>query len=128
MSLVHIHNTPFRHSLGPDELQSALGEIATAGCAASGLLDQLTSALYSGIRANKKLKPDRRATLNRLPGTLNVAAHINEPVRVFPREKKGGALGVILEFGIKHRTAQDLVARVISRYLKPRQFQYGLRG
>ena len=63
-----------------------------------------------------------------LPGRLNVAAPIKEPVRVFPREKKGGVLGVILEFGIKHRTAQDIVARIMSRYLKARPFQYGRRG
>ncbi len=153
MGSVNINNSLFRHSFGHSELTKALEHVAAAAAAAKKMDDQLlfavgsgadvegaaaaavlfadSSILYSAVRANKKLKPHRRATLNHclgLPETLNVAAPINEPVRVFPREKKGGVLGVILEFGIKHRTAQDIVARILSRHLKPRPFQYGLKG
>jgi len=152
MGSVNINNSLFPHSFGPSELAKALEHVAAAATAAKKMDDQLLvamgsgvgveeaaaevlfdepSILYSAVRANKKLKPHRRATLNRclsLPGTLNVGAPIAEPVRVFPREKKGGVLGVILEFGIKHRTAQDIVVRIISRHLKPRPFQYGLKG
>jgi hypothetical protein len=151
MGSVNINNSLFPHSFSPSELTKALEHVAAAtvakkmddqllpamglgACveeAAAAVLFAEPSILYSAVRANKKLKPHRRATLNRclsLPATLNVAAPINEPVKVFPREKKGGVLGVILEFGIKHRTAQDIVARIMSRYLKPRPFQYGLEG
>jgi hypothetical protein len=152
MGLVNVNNSLFPHSFSPSELTKALDQIAAAATVAKKMDDQLLghigsgagveeaaagvlfaepSILYSAVRANKKLKPHRRATLNRclsLPGTLNVAAPITEPVTVFPREKKGGVLGVILEFGIKHRTAQDMLARIISRHLKPRPFQYGRKG
>jgi hypothetical protein len=152
MGSVNINNSLVRHSFSPSELTKALEHIAAAGTIAKKMDDQLlvdvglgagvaeaaagvlfdeSSILYSAIRANKKLKPHRRATLNHclgLPGTLDVAAPINESVAVYPREKKGGVLGVILEFGIKHRTAQDIVARIVSRHLKPRPFQYGLKG
>jgi hypothetical protein len=152
MGSVNINNSLFRHLFSPSELKKVLEDITAADIAAGNMDDQLllavesgavvedaaasvlfaeSSILHSAIRANKKLKPHRRATLNRclgLPGTLNLAAHINEPVRMFPREKKGGSLGVILEFGIKHRTAHDIVARIMSRHLKPRPFQYGQRG
>jgi len=152
MGSVNINNSLFPHSFSPSELTKALKHVVAATAVAKKMDDQLllamgldasveeaaaavlfaeSSILYSAVQANKKLKPHRRVTLNRclrLPGTLNVAAPIAEPVRVFPREKKGGVLGVILEFGIKHRTAQDIVARIVSRHLKARPFQYGLQG
>ena len=114
MASVKINHTLFRHSLNPKELQCGLDHVAAAGLTASKLDAQLTSALksgtgieeasadilfstqsilYSAIRANKKLRVPRRATLNRclaLPGTLKIGTHIIEPVNVYPREKKGG--------------------------------------
>lgn len=152
MGLILIDNTLFRHSFGPEELQPALNDIVTARTAATDLDEQLACALqsgveieeassailfskpsilYSAIRANKKLKVHRRATLNRclaLPGILKIGTHIIEPAKVYPREKKGGVLGVTLDFGLTHRTVQDIVKRIMSRHLKPRPFQYGLRG
>jgi hypothetical protein len=111
MGSVNIYNSLFLHSFGPSELTKALEQIVAAAGAANKMDDQLllavesgagvqdaaaavlfdeSSILYSAVQANKKLKPHRRATLDRclkLPGTLNLAAPINEPVRVFPREK-----------------------------------------
>lgn len=153
MGLTQIDNTPFRHSYHcPATLQFWLDYVAAANVAATKMDDQLACALESGmgieetskdilfskksilhsvIKANKKLKMHRRATLNdciMLSVGLMMGTPIDEPVKVFPREKKGGALGVIHSFGLTHRTAQDLVARIMSRHLKPRPFQYGLRG
>jgi hypothetical protein len=152
MASVQIGNSIFQHTFSAEQLQSALVKVASAnqvagdldsnivnaiasGVGAGQTLDAILfspeSILHSAIRANRKIKPHRRATLNwclSLAGSLSLAAPIDEPVRVSPREKKGGVLGVTLDFGLKHRTAQDIIKRIMSRHLKPRPFQYGLRG
>lgn len=153
MPSVLIDNTLFKHRLNPAELAQAVAEIANSRAAVSKLTAELVNAvgkdaaveqharelllsspqsiLCSAVTANKKLKERRRVTLDHclaLPAILKLTSPINEPVIVRPRKKKSGDVRVTLEFGIKHRTAQDIVARVMGAHLRPRKFQYTYRG
>jgi hypothetical protein len=87
--------------------------------------------LVSAFAANKKLKPERRQTIERclsVPSLLNFGQPLPELVNVYPKSKKSGGVRMIHNFGLLHRTSQHVVARVMSAYYKPRWFQYTQRG
>lgn len=61
--------------------------------------------------------------------TLNLYVPINEPVSAFLAEEDGGAKHrIILDFGIRYRTAHRMVERVLEPYTKLRPFQFTNKG
>jgi hypothetical protein len=152
MASTYIDDLNFKHRLSPDQLREAVHVIAEARVAAEAMDKQLARALpgslaaeqarqlmlgssasilYSAVRANKKIKPRKRASLDRcleLATTLNLSRAIDEVSIIRPRLKKSGVLAVTHEFGIVGRTAHDIVGRIMQREIKPRPFQYGNRG
>ena len=50
---------------------------------------------------------------------------LSEPVSIYPKPKKsGGGVRMIHKYGLRHRTAKDMVIRIMSAYYAPRPFQY----
>lgn len=153
MSSIHIDNTIFRHNMTAEQLQLALADVSAAHCSASKMAVALKGALtkasedeehirslilfsqpsllHSVIRANKKLREHHRATLERclsIPSTLEMTNALTEPVKLHVFKKFNGSERIVLQFGLKHRTRHDVIARVMGHYLKPRAFQFTQRG
>lgn len=154
MSVVWIDQAPFKHSMSPSELSDALALIKHArettnawvrslheAIAAHDLSTQaelhavLTESpeaiIASAIAANRKLKARHRGTLEqclKLATTLNFSTPIAEIVGVWPQPKTKGGDRMICEFGLMHRTAQDIVVRIMNAHFVPRPFQYSHLG
>lgn len=95
------------------------------------LFTDTSSILFSAVRANSKLSPHKRRTIEDCLAIANTESFflpISEVVSAFPEPKPSGEYRVICEFGLRHRTAQDLVIRAIDCRFVPRSFQYTFRG
>jgi hypothetical protein len=151
---VLIDSVPFKHGLFGPALSDAVVRIKTAKIitksrtndllksikaadpvAAAHFRDELINGpdarLVSAIVANKKLRPDRRQTLEKcllVPTLLDLSKPLTELVPVYPKAKKSGGVRMIHNFGLLHRTSQDMVSRVMGVYYKPRYFQFTERG
>jgi hypothetical protein len=154
VNVVWIDQAPFKHSMSPSDLSDALALIghcrektnAWVAClheaiAAHDLSNQadlhaaLTASpeaiIASAIAANRKLKARDRGTLEdclKLAATLDFTTPIPEIVYVWPQPKTKGGYRMICKFGLMHRTAQDIVARIMNAHFVPRPFQYSHLG
>lgn len=91
------------------------------------LIDGHDARLASAIAANKKLKESLRQPLEQClaaPSLLDFTKPFSEPVPVCPVPKKSGGVRMIHKPGLLHRTAQDMVLRIMGAYYAPRPFQY----
>ena len=154
MSVVWIDQAPFKHSMSQSDVSDVLALVGhcremTNARAKSlhvaivahelGKLADLHAALTespeaivaSAIAANRKLKARDRGTLEdclKLAATLDFTTPIPEIVRVWPQPKSKGGYRMICKFGLTHRTAQDMVARIMNVHFVPRPFQYSHLG
>ena len=80
----------------------------------------------SAIRANQKLPAKKRRPLEdciTVAHSLDLSKPLKEPVNVWLKNKPKG-YRIIHDHGLKHRTAQDLVKRVMDVVFVPRPFQF----
>ena len=87
--------------------------------------------LASAIRANKKLRGNRRGSLEdclALPDILKLGQALGEEVAVWPVPKKSGGFRAICSFGLQHRTRQELVCSMLGVLYKPRPWQFTHKG
>ena len=150
MPIVFIDGVAFKHSLPENELADALAHVAVARAVTNHHVKQLAAGLTKGdaalleqhhhgliegpharlasaIAANKNLKPAKLQSLERclaIPGLLNFDLPLSEPVPVYAKPKKSGGVRMIHNPGLLHRTAQDMIARVLSAHYVPRPFQF----
>ncbi len=83
------------------------------------------------IRAAKHLDYKKKLEVSQyelMAGELKLYAQIDEPVRVYLKEKSSGGHRYFCDFGIRHRAAQALVADIINAQLSPKPFQYNVKG
>ena len=86
------------------------------------LIEGHDARLVSSIAANKKMKPRLRQSLERclaVPKLLDFSKPLPEPVPVYAKKKKSGGVRMIHKPGLLHRTAQDMVDRIMSAYYAP---------
>jgi hypothetical protein len=150
MGIVFLKLVPFKHSLSCAELKAAHVRIKKAQTVANALAQQLHTAIKTGnpltqkcvvadlltseeavlacaIQANWKLPKFKRHPLEdclSLPDKLDLSKPLSEPVRVWPQPKSSGGYRMIQDHGLRHRTAQHLIKRVLDAHLVPRPFQY----
>jgi hypothetical protein len=146
---VLIDQVPFKHDLSGAELKDVLSGINAARASTKsrsrllleahiggdkpGQKKLIESLLYgedarlvSVIRANQKLPAKKRHPLERclsVGQSLDLSKPLKEPVEVWLKNKTNG-YRIIHNHGLKHRTAQDLLKRVMDRVFVPRPFQY----
>jgi len=87
--------------------------------------------LVSAIVANKKLRPDRRQTLEKClfsSDPVGPQQPLTELVPVYPKAKKSGGVRMIHNFGLLTGQVRTMVSRVMGVYYKPRYFQFTERG
>lgn len=154
MSIVDIYGSPFKHSMSKAELKEARAAVDFAFKMARQRADELRAAvkaedqgaitvatdtflhspdvrLACAIAANSRLKPRKRRTLETclmMPASLSFDEPISEKVEVFAKRKPDGGVRAMQEFGLKHRTAQEMISRIIAIHHKPRPFQFALEG
>ncbi len=154
MLIAHIDGVPMKTGLSAADVSEAKAKLEIARAAtkarAGELLKSIKAAdavavkelsdmllngedarLVSAFAANKKLKPDHRQTLERclsVPSLLKFEHPLSELVPVHPKAKKSGGVRAIHNHGLLHRTAQDMVKRVMGAHYKPRYFQFSERG
>jgi hypothetical protein len=95
------------------------------------LRDQIASdprsRLWSAIRANCTLKPAKREPLEiclDVASKLDFSEPLAELVFVCPQKKNSEGYKAYCEFGLRHRTSQDIVLRIMEHYLVPHDFQH----
>jgi hypothetical protein len=85
----------------------------------------------SAIEANAHLPIPHRKTLTELADLAN-ALHLEKPcdekvsVAAFPKSK--GGFRPVCNFGIRHRTAQQVARLMLGKIVKPQPWQYDWRG
>jgi len=152
MSVVFVDGVAFKHKMAQSELSAALASVHAARIEARASVDALkvklgqapleakslaqailTSkqvALASAVRTNKRLRPARRATLDRcfaVTANLELEGPVPEPATIHVVPKSSG-FRIVHEFKLKHRTLQDMARRVIECHFVPRPWQYTHRG
>lgn len=83
------------------------------------------------IRAAKHLDYNKKLSVPQyelMADELKLYAQIEEPVRVYLKEKSSGGHRYFCDFGVRHRAAQALVADMINAQLSPKPFQYNVKG
>lgn len=154
MPYAFINGSPVKHSLGPSELKEALKAIDTARSTTASHLCALKKAieiedgsgqitqtnwllkspealLTSAVAANASLKPHMRKPLEvlfNIAKTLNFGQPLAEAVSVYAEPKSSGGYRAIHNPGIRHRTAQNAIMRVLGAYFVPRSFQFTHSG
>lgn len=107
------------------------GDKLARGKAIAALMTTKQARLAAAIRANRALPVYKRATLercNEIADKLDLSKPIKEPVRCWRKPKSKGGHRIIHDPGLVHRTAQQLVRRVMDKDFTPRPFQYTLLG
>jgi hypothetical protein len=107
------------------------GDKEAQGKAIATLMTTKEARLAAAIRANRALPDNKRATLERcieIAEKLDLSKPIKEPVRVWRKPKSNGGYRIIHDPGLVHRTAQQLVRRVMDKHFMPRPFQFTLLG
>lgn len=154
MPTLFVDNVAFKHQLSGQALSDAYAQIATARAdtnmrveellagikaddafltqrAGALLIEGSDARLASAITANKKLRPPYRQTLERclaVPALLDFSKPLPEPVPVYAKKKNSGGVRMIHKPGLLHRTAQDMVERIMSAHYVPKPFQFTHRG
>ena len=149
MGQVLIDQVPFKHDLSAAELKHVLSAVKAARASAKArskllseahqvadkagqqtliesLLNGEDARLASAIRANQKLPTKKRRSLEdclSVAQSLDLSKPLKEPVHVWLKNKTSG-YRIIHNHGLKHRTAQDLVKRVMDVVFVPRPFQF----
>jgi hypothetical protein len=156
MPSVSIRGVSFEHQLSPTELAVAVKQIDASRAitknwkkklhdaiqekdkpgqieARDRLLYAPEAVLTAAIAANRKLRPSKRASLERclgVPGQLDFSKPIPEIVRVRPKPKKSATFGgpvayrMLHDHGLLHRTAQHAVMAVLGPHFLPSAFQF----
>ncbi len=153
MAIVVLNGISYRHELGPSQLEAAKQQIGVARGYDRLLRDKLRSAtsekfhdiaeftsiylnsrsaiLSAAVQANGRIDWKRREHLEyclALRNTFSLDAVNDEPVRIFAHKKTNGGFRAISKFGLKNRTAQLLVRRIMEYHFHPRDIQYTFRG
>lgn len=149
MGQVLIDQVPFKHDLSAAELKHVLSGVNAARASTNSrvkllskaheagdktgqkeiiqtLVDGPDASLVSVIRANQKLPAKKRRPLEEclsVAQSLDLSKPLKEPVQVRLKKKTNG-YRIIHNHGLKHRTAQDLVKRVMDVVFVPRPFQF----
>lgn len=85
----------------------------------------------AAVAANQKLKPGKRQSLaacRDLAEVFDFSLPLSEVVPVRPIPKGSGGYRIIHNHGLMHRTAQQAINKVLGEHLKPRPFQFTLKG
>jgi hypothetical protein len=85
----------------------------------------------SAIEVNSGLDEDKRHSLEAsiaISDSLDLRSPIPEVVRAYPKKKHSGGFRPICIFGLRHRTAQDVVRLFVSCLFAPRAFQFENKG
>ena len=109
----------------------AAGDHALQAALQAQLLVDPRSHLRSVVAAARKMPFGRRPALDHCPSIaegINIGEQLDEAVKIRPEPKKSGGFRVVQDFGPRHRTQQDVIARVLGPHFKPRPWQYGHRG
>ena len=85
----------------------------------------------SAVKVNSRLPPHRQSTMMEclyIAKLMDFSEPLPEWVIIHLFEKKNGDYRKVHDHGIRHRTAQHAIARVLGKFLKPRPFQYSRKG
>ena len=139
-----------KYTLSPSKLKKAMAEIEQSRASSKEVRDQLRECISQGdeageqqlrnlmisdpklilwpaFTANRKLKPAKRQPLEmcfHVANSLKLGEPLTEEVLVHPQKKKSGDYRAICEFGLWHRSSQELVLSIIGCYLHPQPFQF----
>src|SRR5262245_60354949 len=145
-----ILNGKIKHTLSPSKFKKAMAEIEDSRVCCKERLAELRECISQGdeagqrqlrnliisdpklilwpaVTANLKLKLAKRQPLEEcfhVANSLKLGEPLTEEVLVHPQKKKSGGARAICEFGIWHRTAQELMLSIMGCYLHPQPFQH----
>lgn len=106
------------------------GDVLAAQEKSAELLSDARLRLAAAVGAARKRPILRRPKLEKLYeiATVDLEAKITEIVRVSVRKKGSGGYRPVCTFGMKGRTAQEAVKRVLAPYFVPKPFQFTMKG